>query len=168
MTNCNCQSRDAPYTKETNQCTKTEKTSQMFTGGRFTMNITPNLRVGIEVLSPHAKHALAKDLASLIIQTSTVKELFSSQMRNVDVKEGVKQEINHKFQRQNPEKEKGDDTDSNIEVLTEHETKKLSKAVRTVKEKLEHQAQPHHRLPFEYDSFMEEMLGKAKKIKKDK
>ena len=62
----------------------------MFTGGRFTMNIAPNLQVGIEVLSPGAKHALAKDLASSIVQTSTVKELFSSQTRNVDVTEGEK------------------------------------------------------------------------------
>ena len=65
-------------------------------------------------------------------------------------------------------KKKEDDRDSDIEVLTERETKKLSKVVRTVKEKLKYQAQPHHRLPFEYDSLMEEILGKAKKIKKDK
>ena len=54
------------------------------------MNVGPNLQVGVEVLSPGAKHALAKDLASSIAQTSTVKELFSSQTRNVDVKDSEK------------------------------------------------------------------------------
>ena len=45
-------------------------------------------------------------------------------MRNVDldVKEGEKQEITHKFQRQNPVKEMEDDRDHDIEVLTELET----------------------------------------------
>ena len=107
----------------------------MLTGGRFTMNVVQNLQVGIEVLSPCAKHALVKDLASLIVQTSTVKEFFSIQTRNIDldVKEGEKREFTHKFQRQNPVKENEDDTDSDTEVLTEHETKKLSKAARTVK-----------------------------------
>ena len=123
----------------------------MHTGVRFTMNVAPSLQVGIEMLSPGAKHALVKDLASSIVQTSTVREFFSSQMRNLDldVKEGEKQEFTHKFQRQNPVKENEDNTDSDIEILTEHETKKLSKAVRTVKQKLEYQVQPHHRLPFE-------------------
>ena len=69
---------------------KQKQPSQMLTGDRFTMNVTPNLQVGIEVLPPYAKHALAKDLASSIVQTSTMKELFSSQMRNVDIKEGEK------------------------------------------------------------------------------
>ena len=97
-----------------------------------------------------------------------MQELFSSQTRNVnlDVKEGQKWEITHKFQRQNPVKVKEVDTDSEKEVLTQCETKKLSKAVRTVKETLEYQAQPCCRLPFEYDSLMEEMLGNDKKIKK--
>ena len=33
----------------------------MLTGGRFTMNVAPNLQVGVEVLSPGAKNALVKD-----------------------------------------------------------------------------------------------------------
>ena len=49
---------------------KQKQPSQMLTGGRFTINIESNLQVGIEVLSPGAKHELVKDLASSIAQTS--------------------------------------------------------------------------------------------------
>ena len=89
-------------------------------------------------------------------------------MRKSDKRKKEK-EFSEKFQasqmRKQDEKKK-DDSESDIEVLSDEYKTRISKAVKEVKHQVVYQSLPHCRLPFEYDSFMQKMMEKAKEIKK--
>ena len=124
--------------------------------GRFSMQVD-DIPVNVEVV-PHP------------LVLSVVSNIVSKEMSE---NKGQKDPNMHPFQSQQPEKDKDKDdnnnnddkTDSDCEVveMSKKDTQCLSNAVSHVKWMAHEMAKRQQFSGFEYDEFMEEMMGKAKK-----